>query len=59
MKNDKAIEYKMSSRMFNAMLEQRTEAEKKLNPYNYVMGIINEGFGLHGTVKKILINDAE
>lgn len=45
--------------MFNAMLEQRTEAEKKLNPYNYVMGVINEGFGLHGTVKKILINDAE
>lgn len=59
MKNERAIEYKMSNKMFNAMLEGRTESEKKLNPYAYIMGVINEQFGLRGTVQKILISDGE
>lgn len=53
--NGRAIEYQMTKKMFNAMLEGRTEAEKKDNPYNYVMRQINEQFGLRGTVKRILI----
>lgn len=56
-KNDKPIEYQMTQKMFNAMLEQRTEVEKKENPYTYVMGVINREYGLRGTVKRILISN--
>lgn len=59
MKNDRAIEYKMTSKMFHAMLDDRTEDEKKMNPYVYVMSVINEQFGLRGSVKRILISDGE
>lgn len=57
LKNEKPIEYKMTSKMFNAMLEHRTEAEKKMNPYTYITNVVNEEFGLKGTVKKILVSD--
>lgn len=59
MTNSRPLEYKMPNKLFKAYLEQRTEAEKKINPYVYVMNILNENAGLRGTVKKILISDAE
>lgn len=57
MKNTRAIEYKMSRAMFDHLLTTRTEGEKKLNPYTFVMGVLNERFGLRGEVKRVLIEE--
>lgn len=54
MKNNN-IEYKMSKKMFDAFLAARTAEEKKENPYTYVMRVLNQDFGLKGTVKHVLI----
>lgn len=51
------IGYKMTQRMFDSLLEERTEEEKKKNPYVYVMQVINEQFGLKGKVTHIHIFD--
>lgn len=51
------IGYKMTQRMFDSLLEGRTEEEKKKNPYVYVMQVINEQFGLKGKVTHIHIFD--
>lgn len=32
MKNNQSLEYRMSKKMFNAMLADRSETEKKQNP---------------------------
>ena len=53
----KDIEYQMTKKMFNAMLEGRTEEQKKGNPYTYVMDVINNEFGLRGVVKHLFILD--
>ncbi len=53
-KNERPIEYQMTKKMFNTILEGRPESEAKGNPYNYVMNIINEQFGLRGKVTRIL-----
>lgn len=49
----KEISYQMSRKAFDAMLEKRSENEKKENPYVYVMKIINEQYGLKGIVTSI------
>lgn len=49
------IEYKMSKSMFQALLRERKEDEVRLNPYSYVMKIINEQFGLKGTVTHVIV----
>ncbi len=49
------VEYQMSKKMFDALLKSRHEDEKNVNPYEYVMKIINEGFGVKGTVTHISI----
>lgn len=49
----KEISYQMSKKAFDAMLEKRSEIEKKENPYTYVMKIINEQYGLKGIVTSI------
>lgn len=51
------IGYKMTQRMFDALLEERTDEEKKKNPYAYVIKIINDQFGLKGQVTHIHIFD--
>lgn len=56
MKNNKGIEYQMSKKMFNSLLELRTEEEKKQNPYDFVMNVLNEQYGLRGTVKHISVS---
>jgi hypothetical protein len=58
MKNSQGLEYRMSKKMFNELLSSRTEEEKKQNPYAYVTQIINEQFGLKGTVNKVSFYDA-
>ena len=59
MKNTKPIDYQMTKKMFDTILASRTtESEKKLNPYEYVMSVINEQFGLRGTVTHICFYDA-
>lgn len=55
--NPRPIEYEITKSAFNAYLKLRNEAEKKLNPYSYVMGILNEQGGLRGTVKKIHVQE--
>ncbi len=58
-KNERPIEYQMTKRMFNTILEKRSEIEKKENPYSYVMKVINEEFGLRGKVTSIFIISQE
>lgn len=58
MKNNTALEYRMSKKMFNAMLADRSETEKKQNPKDYVAKVINEQFGLKGTVTNVSVYDA-
>lgn len=55
MKNERAIEYQMSKKMFDAILATRSETEKKENPYAFVMRVLNEQNGLRGTVKSVSI----
>lgn len=56
MKNNQPINYKMTKKMFNAILATRgTEEEKKQSPHEYVMSVINEQFGLRGEVTHICI----
>jgi hypothetical protein len=58
MKNNQSLEYRMSKKMFNAMLADRSETEKKQNPKDYVAKVINEQFGLKGTVTNVSVYDA-
>ena len=53
--NPHAIEYQMTKTAFDNILKTRNEAEKKTNPYTFVMGILNSQNGLRGTVKKLHI----
>ncbi len=55
MRNAQPLEYQMTKKMFNAMLDKRTGAEEKENPYRYVMNVINEEWGLRGTVVRLSI----
>lgn len=56
--NNEGIDYRMTKKMFDNLLESRvTEDDKKMNPYVYVMNVVNESFGLKGTVKHISIFD--
>lgn len=52
-KNSKAIEYQMTKTAFQEMLKVRTPDEMKLNPYAFVMKVINDTYNLRGTVKRI------
>ncbi len=54
LKNERPIEYQMTKRMFNSLLDGKGE-EIKGNPYTYVLNIVNEQFGLRGKVERILI----
>lgn len=58
MKNNQFLEYRMSKKMFNAMLADRSETEKKQNPKDYIAKVINEQFGLKGTVTNVSVYDA-
>lgn len=53
MTNGKAIEYQMTKTAFQELLKQRTADEMKANPYAFAMKVINDTYGLRGTVKKI------
>jgi len=53
--NPRKIEYQMTKKMYNALLGVRNESEMNENPYTYVINLINQEFGLRGTVKHIHI----
>lgn len=53
-KNNRPIEYKMTKTAFQELLKTRP-AEDKSNPYSYVMKVLNDNYGLRGTVKKIVL----
>lgn len=55
MKNSKAIDYQMSKKQFDGILSTRRDNEAKKNPYQYIMDIINESYGLRGTVTHLVI----
>lgn len=57
MKNEQAIEYQISRKLFKTILEDRSGTEKSENPYVYAMRVINEQFGLRGTVKHLVVID--
>ena len=50
------MEYQMTKKMFDALLKTRSETEKKLNPYVFVMKVVNEQFGVKGEVTHISIH---
>lgn len=49
------LEYRMSKKLFDAILGKRTEGEKRKNPKDYVVDVINREFGLKGTVTSVSI----
>ena len=51
----KTIEYQMEKEMFNAIIRDRKGADKKINPHKYVIDMINNEYGLLGTVSKIIL----
>lgn len=53
----KEIGYRMTKTAFNSYLKDRSEADKKKNPYNYVMDCLNREAGLHGKVTYISLSD--
>ncbi len=55
MKNSKSIEYQITKKQFDGILSTRSDEEAKSNPYQYVMNIINETYGLRGTVTHLVI----
>lgn len=53
-KKNYKVGYQMSRQMFEALLKtRRDEDEKKMNPYTYVLNIINSEFGLKNEVNHI------
>lgn len=55
-KNVELVEYRMSKKMFDALVRTRNNSEdKKMNPYAYVMKVVNSDFGLKGQVRKLHI----
>lgn len=56
MKNSKAIDYQITKKQFDGILSTLVRMMKqKKNPYQYVMGIINESYSLRGTVTHLVI----
>ena len=56
-KRAEQIEYRMSKQMFDSLVKTRNSAaDKKMNPYAYVMKVVNSDFGLKGEVKKLHID---
>lgn len=49
------LEYRMSKKLFDAILGKRTETEKRKNSKDYVISVINKEFGLKGTVTHVSI----
>ena len=49
------IGYTITQKMFDSLLDGRTDIDRKKNPYTYVMQIINEQFGLKGKVTNLHI----
>ncbi len=56
MKEKVGMEYKMPKGMFQSLLQARKESEKKLNPYTYVLNIVNEQYGLLREVTNIIVD---
>lgn len=55
MRDNTEIKYQMSKKAFEAFLAERSESEKKQNPYEYVMDVINRQFGLKGKVTSLSV----
>ena len=50
------IEYKMSKKLFDAILDTRSESERKMNQYEYIVKVINEEYGLRGVVSRVIVD---
>ena len=55
MKNSKSIEYQITKKQFDGILSTRSDEDAKSNPYQYVINIINETYGLRGTVTHLVL----
>ena len=53
MKNLRPIEYQINKKQFDVLCKGAKAAKK--NPQQYVMDIINETYGLRGTVVNLVI----
>lgn len=57
LKNERPIGYQMSKKLFDSILSLRNETEKKQNPYQFVMGYLNEQYNLRGKVTSLQVVD--
>jgi hypothetical protein len=48
------VEYKMPIAMANAYLASRKDSEKKRNPQDFLVDIVNKDFGLKGHCVKVI-----
>lgn len=51
--NTKGIEYQLTRKMYKALLDTKEDPTEE--PRKYVMKVINEEFGLRGTVTRLHI----
>ena len=56
-KKVKGMEYQMTKQMFDSLLKTRSETEKRLNPYVFVMQVVHREFGVKGTVTHITVSE--
>lgn len=49
------LDYVMSKKMFDIIAATRSGEDKKKNPYSYVISVVNEQFGIKGTVTHVSI----
>lgn len=54
---EKMISYKIPRKAYNALLKERKGEEKKMNPQEYVMQVINNDYGLFGKVTHLIVSD--
>lgn len=53
--NATPIDYKMSKKTFDAIVKTRGKDDAKMNPYIYVAKVVNETYGLRGTVTHVTV----
>lgn len=52
----KRTEYEMSRQMFDSIVKTGGRKAKE-NPFPYVLKIVNDTFGIKGTVSRIVVTD--
>lgn len=51
------MRYRMTRKAFNAYLQSRTNGEKKMNPYMFVIDYLNRAGGYKDKITGIVLSD--